>query len=50
MSTKKFHCCDHCPDDPDYHENNPVDSHDTSCGTAFWPCDSGGDRVVSRSE
>ena len=46
MSTKKFHCCDHCPDDPDYHENNPVDSHDTSCGTWANPCNSGGDRVV----
>lgn len=26
-------CCRHCPDDPEYHAENPPNSHETSCPT-----------------
>lgn len=26
-----YRCCEHCADDPEYHAENPKDSHDTSC-------------------
>lgn len=28
-----FPCCRHCSDDPDYHAENPPNSHETSCTT-----------------
>lgn len=28
-----FPCCRHCSDDPDYHAENPPNSHETSCPT-----------------
>lgn len=38
LRTAPFPCCIHCPeDDPEYHEENPRDSHETSCST----CDDG---------
>lgn len=41
-----YRCCKHCDDDPGYHEDNPRDSHTTTCGTPGRPCDDGGDEYV----
>lgn len=29
---KHFKCCEHCDEDPAYHEANEPDTHDLSCG------------------
>lgn len=49
MSEVFYRCCDHClVDDPDYHRDNPPDSHTTTCSVypTARPCTSGGDRRV----
>jgi hypothetical protein len=33
MPTLTHPCCRHCPEDPQYHAENPPNSHDTSCPT-----------------
>lgn len=31
MTALMYRCCEHCADDPRYHEDYPPDSHDTWC-------------------
>lgn len=40
-----YRCCDHCADDPAYHQDFPPNSHEVPCSSKYGEsCDSGGDR------
>lgn len=42
----RYRCCEHCANDPRYHEEYPPDSHDTTCSTTRGPLCPRGDQPV----
>jgi hypothetical protein len=47
----RYRCCEHCVDDPSYHEDEPPDSHTVSCSTGpLSRCEQGDQRVPFDTE